>query len=62
MTNDELRLQVLGLLRTGWLSARELSLETGHCIGEVKKVLEELESEGLVFRDGFLYIHRLGMV
>lgn len=60
MTYQTLRYRILELLRTGWWSARELSIETGYSIEEVRKVLEGLEGDHLVFRDGPLYIHRLG--
>jgi len=45
---------------TDWKSATELARETGYPIDLVKRGLKELSKCGLVFRDGPLYIARLG--
>lgn len=57
-----LRNEILNLLREDWMSAWDLAWETGAPYEEVEKVLDELEEEGLVFRDGPLYLHRMGRV
>ncbi len=55
-----MRERILEALREDWKTPGEISLETGIPLEEVERVLEVLEDEGLVFRDGPLYLHRLG--
>ena len=57
---SDLKTRVLEALMEDWKSPSQLAVELGVSIEEIKKVLEEVEEDGLVFRDGPLYLHRLG--
>ena len=60
MSLEPLDLRVLDHL-TDWKSASDLSIVLGVPVEEVKASLHRLEGAGLVFRDGPLYIDRLGV-
>lgn len=60
MPLEPVDLRVLEHLKD-WKSASDLSWELGLPIEEVEGSLRRLEGAGLVFRDGFLYIDRMGV-
>ena len=61
MDHDHLRIRALELLREGWRSPSELARELHIDVEDARAMLNELEEQGEVFRDGPLYIAREGM-
>jgi len=56
-----LRLRALELLREGWRSPSDLARELRISPSDAAAIIHELESRGLVFRDGPMTIAREGV-